>query len=178
MDQAIYVLNQLRKNNSVFAKHISNFSLVIEVSQTKVGVFDHSLGGACLDGKMSGPVIKKGLDRPFLLMGAKGNTRANVYGWSDFLAHLHSFRCHIVIKGTTHGSFEDISLVGETYASVRPDGTAPPNLINDLETIKGSRIIEIIKVYVNSLFDKCFKGDSGALLDVLNLQYPEVLFEN
>ena len=189
-----FVLDQLHKNNSVFVQHIPNFPSMIEVSQTKVGVFGHSLGGAssatvmlhdsrflcgaCLDGKMSGPVIKKGLDRPFLLMAAEGNTRANVSGWSDFWAHLRSFRRHIMIKGTTHGSFEDLSLLGETYATVNPDGTAPPNLINDLGTTKGNRIIETITVYVNSLFDKCFKRGSGALLDRLNLQYPEVLFEN
>lgn len=189
-----FVLDQLRTNNSIFAKHIPNFPSVVKITQTKVGVFGHSLGGASsatvilrdsrflcgasLDGKMSGPVIEKGLDQPFILVGAEGNTKANVSGWSEFWTHLRSFRRLILIKGTTHGSFEDLLLLGEVYATMSPNGTVPPNLFHDLGTIRGSRMIEIITVYINALFDKCFKKGSGALFDGPNLQYFEVLFEN
>ena len=89
-----FVLDQLLKNSTVFAQRIPHFPSGTQLLRTKVGVFGHSLGGASsatlmfhdrrflcgasLDGKLSGPVTEQGLDRPFLLVGAEGDTLNNV----------------------------------------------------------------------------------------------------
>lgn len=187
-----FVLDQLLNNSTIFAQHIPNFPSATQILQSKVGVFGHSLGGATsatlmshdrrflcgasLDGKLSGTVVEQGLDRPFLLVGAEGNTLNNVSGWADFWDNLRSFRRHITIKGTIHGSFEDIPLLAETYANASPDGTPPPNLIFESETIKGSRVREIVTVYIESLLNMCLKNGSAFLLANPVSQYPEVMF--
>lgn len=189
-----FVLDQLLGNTSVFAENIPNFPSTNELVKAKIGVLGHSLGGASsatamlrdrrllcgasLDGKLSGSVIDQGLDRPFLLVGAEGNTLANVAGWLNFWANLRGFRSHLVIKGTVHSSFEDISLLGETYAQASATGAVPPNFLGEHEATRGSRAYEITTAYTISLFDMCFKGGSGLLLKGPHPRYPEVLFED
>lgn len=121
---ASFVLDQLR-NVSVVSNLISGFSKALNVN--KVAMFGHSIGGAAtaaamlkdsriaggvaMDGALFGPVVQKGLDRPFMLMAQTNHTRTDK---------------NVQTTQTTHGSaFGKICTSGSSISCLQIPSTTP-----------------------------------------------------
>ncbi|TPX07080.1 uncharacterized protein E0L32_010975 [Thyridium curvatum] len=97
-----------------------------QIACDKVLAFGHSLGGASsaaamlsdkrilggtnLDGKLIEPVLSKGLDRPFFLLG-RPNHRQEETTWVTFWDKLRGPKVEEEVLGATHGSFTDYPLL-------------------------------------------------------------------
>lgn len=100
-----------------------------QIAYDKVLAFGHSLGGASsaavmlsdkrilgstnLDGKLIEPVLSKGLDRPFFLLG-RPNHRQEETTWVTFWDKLRGPKVEEEVLGATHGSFTDYPLLVNT----------------------------------------------------------------
>jgi hypothetical protein len=108
---------------------------------SEVGTFGFSMGGAAaagamlddlrikagadLDGTIYGPVVTKGLNRPFLLISAQDNGRNVDSTWASFWAHLRGWRLDLRLKGAEHLAFSDIAtLYPQDRRSARTARTA------------------------------------------------------
>jgi len=68
----------------------------------------------------------------------------------------------VLVKGTTHPNFSDISLWGGILK------------MQMLGTIDGRRCQDIQNMYYRAFFDKYLKGQDSRLLDGSSSMYPEV----
>ncbi|KAI9043626.1 uncharacterized protein KD926_003396 [Aspergillus affinis] len=91
-------------------------------------VWGHSLGGAAaaqmmlrddrihaganLDGRLSDPVLRTGLSKPFLLFG-KTSGECKGPTWTQFWEVLRDLKVELTIAGATHQSFIDYPLLVE-----------------------------------------------------------------
>jgi len=101
---------------------------------SEVGMFGFSMGGATtdgamladpqikagidLDGTIYGPVARKGLDRPFLLISSQDNGRDVDPTWASFWSHLRGWRLDLRLEGTEHLAFSDAVTLSPQAAAV------------------------------------------------------------
>ncbi len=191
---ASFVLDQLR-NPSVVSQLIPGSSQGLNVD--KVAMFGHSLGGAAtaaamlndnriagglaMDGSLYGPVVQKGLDRPFMLMAHTNHTRTdddNVddpsNSWFDIWPHLHGWKLDIILANSRHYTFSDFPIVLETLGIV-PNATTASNLL--VTNLNGFRALEIVTTYVTAFLDMVLKSRYSPLLQGPVVAFPEVSFE-
>jgi Platelet-activating factor acetylhydrolase, isoform II len=180
-EDASFVLDQLR-NASVISQLIPGSSQGLNVS--KVAMFGHSLGGAAtaavmlndsriagglaMDGALFGPVVQKGLDRPFMLMAQTNHTRANdsnandpANSWFDIWPNLRGWKLDIILSNSPHYTFSDFRVVLETLGIVPNAKTANNLHITDLS---GSRALKIVTTYVTAFLDMVLKCKPSPLL--------------
>ena len=191
---ASFVLDQLR-NASIISQLIPGSSQGLNVC--KVAMFGHSLGGAAtaaamlndsriagglaMDGALFGPVVQKGLDRPFMLMAETNRTRTDdsnaddpYNSWFDIWPNLRGWKLDITLANSLHYTFSDFPIVLETLGIV-PNATTADNLhVTDLN---GSRALEIVTTYVAAFLDMVLKCKPSPLLQGPVAAFPEVTFE-
>jgi hypothetical protein len=184
---ASFVLDQLH-NSSVTSQLIPGSSHGLNVS--KVAMFGHSLGGVAsaaamlndsriagglnMDGSMWGPVVQKGLDRPFMLMAHTYHTRANDSSWFDIWPNLRGWKLDIELANSLHYTFSDFPIVLQTLGIV-PNATTANKL--HLTDLNGSRALKIVTTYVTAFLDMVLKCKPSPLLQGPVAAFPEVTFE-
>ncbi|KAI9860122.1 MAG: hypothetical protein M1824_003360 [Vezdaea acicularis] len=191
---ASFVLDQLR-NTSVVSQLIPGCSQGLDVS--KVAMFGHSLGGAAtaavmlndsriaggiaIDGDLYGPVVQKGLDRPFMLMAHTNRTHSNDSApldpdnsWFNFWNNLRGWKLDIMLANSNHYTFSDFPIVLETLGIVLNATVAANLLITDLN---GARALQIVTTYIAAFLDMVLKCKSSPLLQGPVPEFSEVTFE-
>ncbi|KAH7147268.1 Alpha/Beta hydrolase protein [Fusarium sp. MPI-SDFR-AT-0072] len=63
-------------------------------------------GGMNLDGRLFEPVLSKGLNKPFMLLGRPKHSSEDAT-WVEFYKNLKGPKFELAVKGTVHGSFTD-----------------------------------------------------------------------
>ncbi|KAI1206872.1 uncharacterized protein F4807DRAFT_469888 [Annulohypoxylon truncatum] len=184
----ISVLNAL--SNSTITDKIPHFNgqgpPKQKLNTERVGIFGHSLGGATalsvtsndtrfvvganLDGSYWGSEKQKGTAAPFMTLTSEGHNRTGDQTWADTWPNLRGFRREYTVSGAKHMDFSDLPVIIEVW----PYGI-PPKSEQSLGTINGTRIMEIQRAYLTSLFQRFLKGDNNGLLDGVGMEgWPEV----
>ncbi|HEU4601823.1 MAG TPA: hypothetical protein VFS24_07635 [Steroidobacteraceae bacterium] len=157
----------------------------------RVGVVGHSFGGAhaadfcfkdsrCkagvdLDGRLFGPVIDQGLQRPFMFVLSEHDDRSSE--GSVVMKQIDSVfgrlpaasRLMVILKGSNHLSFSDQILLKSQVLI----GTAQRlHLIGGLEPRRG---LAISSDYVATFFDVYLNEKPRTELEALGRKYPEVI---
>ncbi|MEV5146312.1 lipase [Streptomyces sp. NPDC052727] len=151
---------------------------------TRVGAFGHSRGGAAaaavmdldprvragadLDGTMVGPVIGRGLDRPFLLMDTAVHDGLNKDpSWPEFWRNLRGWRRCLRLADAGHHSFTDLVALAPQL---------PPGLPLQVGSIPADRAVAAVRATVRAFFDLRLRGrpDTGHLLNGASPRYPEI----
>jgi pimeloyl-ACP methyl ester carboxylesterase len=193
-EDASFVLDQLT-NKTVIANLIPGSTQGLNVS--KVAMFGHSLGGAAtatamlndtriaggiaIDGALFGPVVQKGLDRPFMFMARAGHLRNNNSiaadpdnTWFDIWPNLRAFRLDLVLTNSLHYTFSDFPIVLETLGIVPNNATAQALQVTDLD---GRRALKIVTTYVTAFMDFVLHGKNSTLLKGPVPEFPEITFD-
>ncbi|MGJ6962121.1 lipase [Streptosporangium sp. G11] len=155
---------------------------------SRVGMFGHSLGGATaaatmhadsrvkagvnLDGSMFGPVLREGLDRPFLQVGSSGHGRSDDPSWAALWARLRGWRLELRLDGTGHTSFTDLQVLLRQHSL----GLPPDQVTGMIGEIDGPRSVLIQRVYVRAFFDRHLLGRPSPLLAKPSKRWPEMRF--
>ena len=191
---ASFVLDQLT-NKTVIAQLIPGTRHGLNVN--KVAMFGHSVGGAVaaaamlndnrivgglnMDGALWGPVVQKGLDRPFMFMAHTGHLRTNdssmadpLNSWFDIWPQLRSFKLDIVLANSLHYTFSDYPLVFQALGIVPNNATAEALHVTDLD---GRRALKIVTTYVVAFLDFVLHGKNSTLLEKPVPEFPEVTFD-
>lgn len=150
----------------------------------RVGAFGHSRGGAAaaaamaedariqaglnMDGTVFGPVVERGLDRPFLLMDTAEHDGLNKDPyWPTFWKNLRGWRRCLRLTDADHLSFTDtVALVPQIKAPLpAPVGTIPAD-----------RAVAAVRATVRTFFDVQLRGrhDKAHLLSGASPRYPEI----
>jgi hypothetical protein len=126
--------------------------------------------GLSLDGPVDGPVIQAGLDRPFMLIGARSD-RAHDPDLAEFWSHLRGWRLNVRAKGAEHVSYSDYETLIPQLAPVL--GWSPEQVKEEIGELDPDRGIVIQRAYALAFFDKHLRG-RGHLLDGPSPCFPEV----
>ena len=181
-----FVLDQL--SNATFAHHLLP-STKKRLETNKVTLFGHSLGGATvasamlndtriagginLDGTFFGPVIKKGLAKPFLLFGHEGKNQSTDDTWAELWPHLQGWKLELMLDGAQHGTFSDLPMLVEVLGL---GGHLPAGVGELLGSIEAKRAMEVITAYVVAFFEQVLRCKASALLQGPSAAFPEVDF--
>jgi predicted dienelactone hydrolase len=178
---------------------------------SRVGMFGYSYGGYTagetmvgdrridagvnLDGSMAhglglsedwpylpGEVVRRGLDRPFMLFGNENHNHLRPGGfpvggdpsWRDFWASQRGWKLDVTLRGSAHGSFQDLQTGGPQIAQALglPPGTFEPSI----GTIDPDRSIAAQRAYLAAFFDLHLRRRDNHLLEGPSPQYPEIEF--
>ncbi|GAA5062536.1 lipase [Thermocatellispora tengchongensis] len=142
------------------------------VDRSRIGMAGHSLGGAStswtmlkdarvraginMDGAFFVPLPDKGLERPFMLMGA-GEVHepgGKDFTWGRDWARMTGWKRWVTVEGGDHSSFTDYPLL------VKQSAREP----------------EITRAYVAAFMDRHLRGRAQPLLDGPSSAFPEVKF--
>ncbi|WP_236725420.1 alpha/beta hydrolase family protein [Amycolatopsis orientalis] len=181
---------------------------------SRVGAYGHSYGGVTagesmvhdrridaginLDGAMAsafgypagtayvpGEVTKRGLDRPFLLMGAEGtdeNGKPQDHthrhpefdrSWADFWAQQRGWKRDLLLRGgSTHMAYSDLqTIVPQLGARVTPEKRAAA-----IGTVDPRRSIAAQRDYIGAFFDLHLRGRDQHLFDGESPRHPDIDF--
>jgi predicted dienelactone hydrolase len=170
---------------------------------SRVGMFGHSAGGftaaeamladrrldagADLDGSMAysfsnndfGDVVSRGLDRPFLLMGAglsagAPHTHVDAIDWRSFWANSTGWKLDLYVPAGEHFTFTDRqALLPQVDAAFDlPDGL----LAATIGTVDPRRSIAAQRAYLVAFFDLHLRHRPQPLLDGPSPRHPDVVF--
>lgn len=150
-----------------------------------VGMFGTSAGGATtaaamfedpriraglsLDGPVTGPVVKAGLNRPFMLIEAKINRR-DYPDLAEFWSRLRGWRLNLGVTGAAHLSYSDYEALVPQLAPV-----LGLNIEEQIGVLDPGRGIAVQQAYPRAFFDQHLRR-RGHLLDGPSPDFPEVRF--
>ena len=161
------------------------------LDMTRVGVFDHSLGGAAaalfchedsrckagadVDGAPHGSVIQAGIDRPFMFVLSDHSHESDPEG-SQIGANIQSIydhlppdgRAFIEIRGANHFLFSDDGALLKSHIVLRT------LRLLGIVGIDGRRQIAVTAYCLRSFFDAYLKGASVSRLKISSPLYPEI----
>jgi predicted dienelactone hydrolase len=143
---------------------------------SRIGIFGYSMGGSTaasamlvdrridagvnLDGGLTdgeGPseVTRRGLDRPFLLIGGGRHSRSTDPTWSSFWTHQRGWKQESLLPAGGHGSFGDyqFSLPGLARAS----GIPPAALTEGLGTVDPEASVGFTRLALSGFFGRFLK---------------------
>ncbi|HET9654803.1 MAG TPA: hypothetical protein VFP72_05580 [Kineosporiaceae bacterium] len=182
VDDTRFVLDQLP---------VLRAGLRLPLDLHRVGMFGQSMGGATaasamladrrimaganLDGSFFGPVVDRGLDRPFLLLSGAGHDRSTDPTWAAAWPKLRGWHANLMLAGSEHMTFSDIAVLAGPLqlATLLPPG----QLEAMVGTIDGLRAAEIQQTYLTAYFDRFLRHRPAPLLNGPDPRYPEVLFQ-
>jgi hypothetical protein len=130
---------------------------------------------------LPGEVVRRGLDRPFMLFG---NARHNHLSteppptgdpsWGEFWSNQRGWKLDITLRQSEHGSFSDlqVGLPQIARALGLPTATFEPFI----GTIDSDRSIAAQRAYVAAFFDLHLRHRDRRLLDGPSPAYPEIEF--
>ncbi|POR37731.1 Platelet-activating factor acetylhydrolase [Tolypocladium paradoxum] len=171
-----FIIDQLH-NSSVLRKLTDGYPGQVDLN--KFALYGHSLGGATaatatlsdsrilggmnLDGHHYGPVVQKGLDRPFVLVGVPGHDAMPGSNWPELYDNLRGAKMDLAVANTTHLSFLDGPLLLTTIDI--PD-KLKPGLDAVLGTIEGHRLEDIMLGVLSGFLNLVFRGRAGGLRNI------------
>ncbi|MFH8801021.1 alpha/beta hydrolase family protein [Streptomyces sp. NPDC017936] len=152
----------------------------------RTGAFGHSRGGAAtaavmdldervragidLDGALYGPVVERGLDRPFLLMDtAVHDGLGQDTTWPPFWDNLRGWRRCLRLADADHNAYTDI-------VAIAPQVPEPVRQGLQAGTIPADRAVAAVRATVRAFFDLQLRGrpDTGGLLWGASPRHPEI----
>ncbi|CAM4451380.1 hypothetical protein NONI108955_29665 [Nocardia ninae] len=178
--------------------------LAAALDLSKVGMFGHSLGGYTagetmfrdprigaginLDGSMGvgklGEVVRHGVDRPFMLVGADGvhpETKREFEhshvddmdpSWREFWTNQQGWKRDLHFDGAAHNSFTDLQVAVPQCASL----LSPETRQREVGTIHPARSVSAQQDYIAAFFDLHLKGIASDLFDGNDPRHPDTRF--
>ncbi|MEJ2852573.1 MULTISPECIES: alpha/beta hydrolase family protein [unclassified Saccharothrix] len=170
---------------------------------SRVGIYGHSYGGFTagetmyrdrrfdaginVDGAMRsddvGDVVKHGLDRPFMLVGADFEVDGRVIvhshretefdpTWHAFWPHQRGWKRDLHFDGAAHLSFSDLQ-----FAVAQLGDLVPPDKRREVVgTIDADRSMDAQRAYFAGFFDLHLKHRGGWLFDHGPVRHPDTRF--
>ena len=185
-----FLLDQLSVNATV--QHVIP-GATCGLNVSNVAMFGHSLGGATaaeamlsdkritgglnMDGKFLGPVLQRGLDRPFLIFNRPNNTRLTFPNFAEMWSHLRGWKLELTLANAEHITFSDAPLLTKLMGW-SPFTSTAYNPGASLGTLDGKRAFDVITAYLVALMDYVLKGVESEVLQVASPLYPEVSIVN
>ena len=170
---------------------------------SRLGMFGHSAGGFTtaeamlvdrridaginLDGSMAysfsnndfGDAVNRGLDRPFMLMGAgltsgQPHTHLGAPEWKLFWDRSTGWKRDLYVAEGEHLTFTDEQAVLPQLAAAIP---VPPALLQgSIGTVDPDRIVNSLRAYIPAFFDEHLRCRPQRLLDGPSPRHPDVAF--
>lgn len=142
-----------------------------EVDVAKIAMHGHSLGGATAaaamlrdgrilggldwDGHIFSPVARRGLDRPFALVGVPGRAAVANSSWPELYGALRGPAVEVAVDKTHHVSFCDLPLLAAALPVPDKNRGAVEAVIG---AINGRRLQRLMVGMLNAFFDLVFRG--------------------
>ncbi|MFF4506850.1 alpha/beta hydrolase family protein [Streptomyces sp. NPDC001401] len=152
----------------------------------RTGAFGHSRGGAAaaavmnldgrvragidLDGTLLGPVVQRGLDRPFLLMDTAVHDGLNRdASWAAFWPKLRGWRRCLRLVDAEHLSFTDLVALAPQLGGALP---------LPVGTIPADAAVAGVRATVRAFFDVHLRGrpDTSHVLAGASPRHPEIRY--
>jgi predicted dienelactone hydrolase len=170
---------------------------------SRAGMYGHSAGGftsaetmlldrrldagADLDGSMAysftdndfGDAVTRGLDRPFLLMGAglssgRPHTHLEAADWRSFWQHSTGWKLDLYVPAGEHFTFTDHQTLLPQLAAAF---TLPEGFVAAaIGSVDPNRIITSQRVYVTAFFDQHLRRRPQPVLDGPSPKHPDIAF--
>lgn len=153
------------------------------IDRSRIGMTGHSIGGDAtaaamvadrriragvnLDGTIHTDLPRRGLSRPFLLIGTAATHTpgsADDTSWKRNWPRLTGWKRWITVAGTQHSSFTDLHPLADRLG------------VDFGATIHGDRATEITRAYTGAFFDRTLRARHRPLLDGPARRFPEVAF--
>lgn len=172
---------------------------------SKVGMFGHSAGGFTaaeamledrridaginLDGSMGydldegdfGEAAERGLDRPFMLVGAGTSgpddlphTHRDAQDWGAFWEHSTGPKLDLHVPDGEHFTFTDYQALLPQLS--RELGVPNGVFVGMIGTVDPQRIVASQRAYVVAFFDRYLRGEARELLEGPSPDHPDVEF--
>ena len=132
-----------------------------------------------------GEVTKRGLDRPFMVMGAEGvdeNGKPLEHthrqpdfdrSWADFWANQRGWKRDLLLRGgSTHMAYSDLQIVVPQLG----DRVAPEKREAVIGTIDPRRSLAAQRDYIGAFFDLHLRGRDKHMFDGESPRYPNIDF--
>jgi dienelactone hydrolase len=130
---------------------------------------------------LPGEVVRRGLDRPFMLFGQEGHNHLSAEeppdgdpSWPDFWSNQRGWKLDITLRQSGHGSFQDLQTAGPQIAGAL--GLPPGSFEPFIGTIDPDRSIAAQRAYVAAFFELHLRHRDDHLLDGPSPAYPEIEF--
>lgn len=162
------------------------------LSLDRITILGHSLGGATaaqtmlvdnrivgginLDGRLWGPVVEKGLSRPFLLFGHTNHTQASESSWAIFWGHSRGWKLELELAQSEHYTFSDFPVLVDALSI--SDEVRQTIQGARIGTIGGLRAKNVITSYTIAALQYFVYGHTSELLRGPSIAYPDVKIVN
>jgi dienelactone hydrolase len=184
-----FVIDQMQ--NETFARALLQ-EIAGTADSTSVLLYGHSVGGAAaaatmqtdhrirgginLDGTFFGPVVSKGLDKPFMVFAHQGKNQSTDPSWASIWPRLRNSKVQLSVTGTTHASFLDFPVILDVLG-LRAQLPAQ-EVAEVVGSIMGDRMVEILTAYTASFLQFVLGKSPSPPLARSVAQFPEVTIAN